>query len=141
MYLPKNTLIEPDGKHALVLVKEDTVSDTSSSETLSPSEIPKDATDEQLSFTAVKVPKGCKLVTVSYGISDDTNVEITSGIKVGDIVVYDPKNDVPDLKPAATSTPANTNSVKQPKATDDAAVPDSTPTPTATEAKQNEVAL
>lgn len=141
MYLPKNTLIEPDGKHALVLVKEDTDSDTSSSETLSPSEVPKDATDEQLSFTAVKVPKGCKLVTVSYGISDDTNVEITSGIKVGDIVVYDPKNDVPDLKPAATSTPANTNSVKQPKATDDAAVPDSTPTPTATEAKQNEVAL
>lgn len=141
MYLPKNTLIEPDGKHALVLVKEDTVSDTSSSETLSPSEVPKDATDEQLSFTAVKVPKGCKLVTVSYGISDDTNVEITSGIKVGDIVVYDPKNDVPDLKPAATSTPANTNSVKQPEATDDAAVPDSTPTPTATEAKQNEVAL
>ena len=141
MYLPKNALIEPDGKHALVLVKEDTVSDTSSSETLSPSEVPKDATDEQLSFTAVKVPKGCKLVTVSYGISDDTNVEITSGIKVGDIVVYDPKNDVPDLKPAATSTPANTNSVKQPKATDDTAVPDSTPAPTATEAKQNEVAL
>lgn len=141
MYLPKNALIEPDGKHALVLVKEDTVSDTSSSETLSPSEVPKDATDEQLSFTAVKVPKGCKLVTVSYGISDDTNVEITSGIKVGDIVVYDPKNDVPDLKPAATSTPANTDSVKQPKATDDTAVPDSTPAPTATEAKQNEVAL
>ena len=141
MYLPKNTLIEPDGKHALVLVKEDTVSDTSSSETLSPSEVPKDATDEQLSFPAVKVPKGCKLVTVSYGISDDTNVEITSGIKVGDIVVYDPKNDVPDLKPAATSTPANTDSVKQPKATDDTAVPDSTPAPTATEAKQNEVAL
>lgn len=141
MYLPKNALIEPDGKHALVLVKEDTVSDTSSSETLSPSEVPKDATDEQLSFPAVKVPKGCKLVTVSYGISDDTNVEITSGIKVGDIVVYDPKNDVPDLKPAATSTPANTDSVKQPKATDDTAVPDSTPAPTATEAKQNEVAL
>lgn len=141
MYLPKNALIEPDGKHALVLVKEDTVSDTSSSETLSPSEVPKDATDEQLSFPAVKVPKGCKLVTVSYGISDDTNVEITSGIKVGDIVVYDPKNDVPDLKPAATSTPANTNSVKQPKATDDTAVPDSTPAPTATEAKQTEVAL
>ena len=141
MYLPKNALIEPDGKHALVLVKEDTVSDTSSSETLSPSEVPKDATDEQLSFPAVKVPKGCKLVTVSYGISDDTNVEITSGIKVGDIVVYDPKNDVPDLKPAATSTPANTDSVKQPKATDDTAIPDSTPAPTATEAKQNEVAL
>lgn len=141
MYLPKNALIEPDGKHALVLVKEDTVSDTSSSETLSPSEVPKDATDEQLSFPAVKVPKGCKLVTVSYGISDDTNVEITSGIKAGDIVVYDPKNDVPDLKPAATSTPANTDSVKQPKATDDTAVPDSTPAPTATEAKQNEVAL
>ena len=141
MYLPKNALIEPDGKHALVLVKEDTVSDTSSSETLSPSEVPKDATDEQLSFPAVKVPKGCKLVTVSYGISDDTNVEITSGIKVGDIVVYDPKNDVPDLKPAATSTPANTDSVKQPKATDDTAVPDSTPAPTATEAKQNEVAI
>ena len=143
MYLPKNALIEPDGKHALVLVKEDAASDSTSSETLSPSEVPKDATDEQLSFPVVKVPKGCKLVTVSYGISDDNNVEITSGIKVGDIVVYDPKNDIPDLKPAATATPATTDSVKQPETTD-GTLPESaesTSAPSATEAKRNEVTL
>ena len=110
MYLPKEALMEADGKHALVLVKEDAVMDSTSQQTLAPSEVPKEATDEELAFPSIDVPKGCKLITVSYGIADDTNVQIISGLSVGDIVVYDPKREPTDLSaPSSTSSPVNTD--------------------------------
>lgn len=127
MYLPKEALIESDGTHALVLVKEN----SSASDDLVQSEVPREATDEELAFPTVKIPKGCKLITVSYGISDDTNVEILSGIKVGDIVVYSKDATAENFKSA---TADKSDESENAEADDDnSAMPD------ATEAKKNEL--
>lgn len=82
--VPQDALFKSDGQNALVLVKNDSdTTDKDVSETI----------DNQLDYPDVKVPDGCSLLKVTYGISDGTNVQILSGIKVGDIVVYNPKAD------------------------------------------------
>ena len=89
MYVPHQALMEADGENAVVLVKNpDGVVDTSSD------------LDTALEYPWIRVPKGCKLVRVKYGVGDGTNVEIVSGLKTGDIVIYDPEAELIDLKPA-----------------------------------------
>lgn len=77
-------LLKSDGQNALVLVKND---DNTSDKDIS------ESVDNQLDHPDVKVPKGCSLVSVKYGISDGTNVQIISGLKVGEVVVFNPKAD------------------------------------------------
>ena len=106
MYLPEKALLEADGQNAVVLVKEDKLAENTSDN--------KDggASDEELAFPWIKVPKGCRLVTVRYGISDGTNVEIISGLAQGNVVVYNPKWETKDLIPSsatATPSPAKSN--------------------------------
>lgn len=80
--VPQGALLKSDGQNALVLVKNnDNTSDKDISESV----------DNQLDHPEVKVPKGCSLVSVKYGISDGTNVQIISGLKVGEVVVFNPK--------------------------------------------------
>ena len=83
--LPENALMESDGRNALVFVK--TPEDESDDEDVS-----EELTNE-LNYPWIKVPRGCKLVSVKYGLSDGSKVQILSGVKLGDIVVYDPDNE------------------------------------------------
>lgn len=81
--IPEKALMESDGQKALVLLKsDDELTDSDLSESL----------ENQLNYPWIKVPKGCQLITVKYGLSDGINTEILSGLKPGDIVVYDPDN-------------------------------------------------
>ncbi|MBR5152684.1 MAG: HlyD family efflux transporter periplasmic adaptor subunit [Clostridia bacterium] len=96
MYLPHKALMEADGQTALVLVKNPVNSIHIDID---------NAMDESLSYPWIQVPKGCKLVRVSYGVADDTNVEILFGLKVGDVVVYNPDAEPVDLAPAVTPSP------------------------------------
>lgn len=82
--VPQSALLKSDGQNALVLVKND---DNTSDKDIS------ESVDNQLDHPDVKVPKGCSLVSVKYGISDGTNVQIISGLKVGEVVVFNPKAD------------------------------------------------
>lgn len=88
--LPVEALLEPDGQNALVIVKDQETQgeDAVLEESMQNAE-EKAETDASL-FPWIEVPKGCSLVTVKYGISDGTNVEILSGIQEGDIVCYLP---------------------------------------------------
>lgn len=83
--VPEKALMESDGRNALVLVKSTDAknADADVSETL----------ENELNYPWIKIPKGCKLVSVKYGLSDGTSVQILSGLSLGDIVVYDPEND------------------------------------------------
>ena len=85
-----------------------------------------DATDNtldlQLSYPWIEVPEGCKLVSVKYGVSDGTNVEIVSGLNAGDIVVFNPEWEPVDLSPeteedAEPATPVPTASTPAPSST------------------------
>ncbi len=81
--VPTKSLMESDGTQALVFVKSDesdTAADIEKSNTLA------------LEYPHIKVPAGCRLVSVRYGLSDGTFVHIKSGLKLGDIVVYKPRN-------------------------------------------------
>ena len=82
--VPQSALLKSDGQNALVLVKND---DNTSDKDIS------ESVDNQLDHPDVKVPEGCSLVSVKYGISDGTNVQIISGLKVGEVVVFNPKAD------------------------------------------------
>ena len=68
--------------------------------------------DEELAFPLIEVPKGCKLVTVKYGINDGEEVEIISGLKQGDIVVFDPERQNKDLEATSTSTPVDVEAIE-----------------------------
>ncbi|MBE5039640.1 efflux RND transporter periplasmic adaptor subunit [Ructibacterium gallinarum] len=111
MYLPEQALMEADGQNALVLVKESSVSET---ETAAPTATSDSdgASDEELAFPWIEVPKGCKLVTVRYGIADGTNVEIISGLELGNIVVFDPKRENKKLVSSTAGTESNNTDVK-----------------------------
>ncbi len=89
MYVPHQALMEADGENAVVLVKNpDGMIDTSA------------GLDTALEYPWISVPKGCRLVRVKYGVGNGSNVEIVSGLKAGDIVIYDPEAELIDLTPA-----------------------------------------
>ncbi len=110
--LPREALMEADGQNALVLVRadmdavlEDQIEMPTEDVELEPSEDVEidlediETWDEELVFPWIKVPKGCRLVTVKYGIADDRNVQIVSGLQEGAVVVYDPKLEQKELIP------------------------------------------
>ncbi len=72
--LPENALYESDGKNALVITNSSAANDKN---TMNAADYPR-----------ITVPDGYKLVKVEYGVSDGTNVEIISGLSVGDVVLY-----------------------------------------------------
>lgn len=86
LYVSEKALMESDGQNALVFVKTDADGnvdgdDTSAGESL----------ENELAYPWIKVPKGCELIRVKYGISDGNNVHILSGLQLADIVVYNPE--------------------------------------------------
>lgn len=86
--VPQSALLKTDGQNALVLVKsEDNGDDTDMSESI----------ENALNNPDIKIPKNCELKSVKYGISDGNNVHIISGINLGDIVVYNPKNNATEF--------------------------------------------
>ena len=97
-YVPHKALMEADGENAVVLVKKGVAS------ALRTSDSNTDELEEELMYPWIKVPEGCELVTVKYGVSDGTNVEIISGLEVGDVVVYKTDAEPVDLSPAPTET-------------------------------------
>lgn len=124
LYLPEKALLEADGQNALVLVKEDKLAESAEMQ----DDYSDGASDEELAFPWIKVPKGCKLVTVKYGISDGTNVEIISGLTQGNEVVYDPDWETKELVPStatATPSPAKAGSMDDFPGTFATTVPDS----------------
>lgn len=82
--IPQQALLKSDGQNALVLVKNDITSAEAD-------EFNSESVENRLAYPDIKVPKGCSLVSVKYGISDGTVTEILAGIKVGDMIVYNPK--------------------------------------------------
>lgn len=99
--VPQDALLKSDGQNALVLVKSDeTTTDKDIGESL----------DNQLEHPDIKVPKGCTLVNVKYGISDGTNVQIISGVKVGEVVVYNPKADYGEFVKSTSKTDSSKKS-------------------------------
>lgn len=108
MYVPHLALMEADGENAVVLVKKTPAE-------LAEADLDTNALDEELSYPWIQVPEGCKLVRIKYGVTDGTNVEIVSGLKTGDVVVYNPTWDAIDLSPdneeeAEPATPVPTES-------------------------------
>lgn len=98
--VPTKALMESDGTQALVFVKSDE-SDTAA-------EIEK-SNSLALEYPHIKVPAGCRLASVKYGLSDGTFVHIKSGLKLGDIVVYKPRNNhilVEEAKKDKNDSPA-----------------------------------
>ena len=102
--VPKQALMEADGKNALVLVKKDADAQENTDEVSD--------RDEELAFPWIEVPRGCKLVTVKYGINDGEEVEIISGLEQGDIVVFDPERQNNDLEATSTSTPIDVDAIE-----------------------------
>ncbi len=84
--VPEDALLMSDGQNALVLVKNEENAEAED-------RFADESFENELAHPDIKVPKGCSLVTVRYGISDGTIVEILSGIEVGDVVVYKPDED------------------------------------------------
>ncbi len=109
LYLPRKALLQADGKTAKVLVREDEA--TGSTATPRPTAT-QSANGQETNTPAspeIKVPKGCRLVTVRYGVCDGTNVQILSGLKLNQVVVYDPdwtEEDLTKITTTATPTPA-----------------------------------
>lgn len=107
--IPAESLIEPDGQNALIMVK-----NSEMDEDLNPEESaqPTDDGGGEESYSWIRVPVGCSLIPVRYGITDGTNVEITSGLSEGDIIVYQPDADVAEAiangtasAPSASASP------------------------------------
>ena len=104
--LPEAALYESDGENALVITDSDSGDEVDRSE-----------------YPNITVPKGYKLVKVKYGVSDGTDVEIVSGLSVGDAVLYkaEENGERSDGQPAATAQPrptADAQSVADPAADD-----------------------
>lgn len=72
--LPEIALYETDGQNALVITKS---TGNSEDDRVDPADYPN-----------INIPEGYNLVKVQYGVSDGTDVEILSGIAVGDVVLY-----------------------------------------------------
>ena len=91
--LPEAALYQSDGENALV------ITDSDSGDEVDPSEYPE-----------ITLPKGYRLVKVKYGVSDGTDVEIVSGLSVGDAVLYKPAGDgePSDEQSLATTQPRPT---------------------------------
>lgn len=91
--LPEAALYQSDGENALV------ITDSDSGDEVDPSEYPE-----------ITLPKGYRLVKVKYGVSDGTDVEIVSGLSVGDAVLYKPAGDgePSDEQSLATAQPRPT---------------------------------
>ncbi len=123
--IPEDALHNPDGKHAYVLVKntDDETVDVDKSMDFNDMDLEKDKenknngkdrdlskenSEEGENFPAEEPPKGCSWVRVKYGISDGTNVQIISGLREGDIVVYkriDPLPEYNDAEPEESAEP------------------------------------
>ena len=73
--VPEDALLMSDGQNALVLVKNEENAEAED-------RFADESFENELAHPDIKVPKGCSLVTVRYGISDGTIVEILSGIEV-----------------------------------------------------------
>ncbi len=97
IYVPAKALRNPDGKNAVVLVKTNLEYN------------PTEADLKKLKDAKIKVPKGCRLATVQYGINDGKKVQIISGLKAGEVVVYLPEWEVEDLRLTAPATDNNTS--------------------------------
>ncbi len=85
--LPESALYESDGENALVITD-----GGDDSEAVDPEDYPE-----------ITVPSGYRLVKVKYGVSDGDNVEIISGLSVGDAVLHKLSEDgesEPVAKPA-----------------------------------------
>ncbi len=91
--LPESALYESDGENALVITDggED-------GEVVDPADYPD-----------ITVPSGYRLVKVKYGVSDGDNVEIISGLSVGDAVLHKASEEgesESETKPADNKKPA-----------------------------------
>ena len=84
--VPEKALLKSDGKEALILVKNDEFAENAD-------DLFDETLENSLEHPDIKVPKGCSLVKVRYGVSDGLITEIKSGINVGDTVVYDPETE------------------------------------------------
>ena len=103
LYLPEKALQNPDGQTAMVLVKEDLPTDVAETTPIQTTA----SNNSETELPQIEVPKGCRLATVRYGVANGSKVQIISGLKQGDIIVYHPDWETPDLKPvvSATATP------------------------------------
>lgn len=91
--IPQKALMEMNGETALVFVKKDSASENADEDLT-------DSLENELEYPHIKVPKGCLLAKVEYGLSDGNNVQILSGLKLADIVVYDEEREVTFILPA-----------------------------------------
>ncbi|MBO5363917.1 MAG: HlyD family efflux transporter periplasmic adaptor subunit [Clostridia bacterium] len=128
LFVPEKALQNPNGQTAFVLVKELIPSDVTETAPVQPTASAASGKEDKL--PEIEVPKGCRLATVRYGITNGKNVQIISGLKQGETVVYHPQWETPELKPAATATATPTK-------------PDTTTTtnPAATEGSPSDEAL
>ncbi len=91
--VPEKALLETDGQNALVIVRcEETEEVEEIEEIEEPSEQDEQETEEEAQKPRIKVPKGCTLKTVTYGVSNGDKVQILWGLELGDIVVYSDKS-------------------------------------------------
>ncbi|HIW57182.1 MAG TPA: efflux RND transporter periplasmic adaptor subunit [Firmicutes bacterium] len=98
--LPDNALYEADGTNALVIAR-----------------IAGGADEERVvdgsEYPGIFVPDGYQLVQIEYGVSDGVNVEIVSGLRAGDEVLYIKDENSPE----SASGGFNANSVSLPTPT------------------------
>ncbi len=81
--VPEKALLKSDGQNALILVKNDEFSE-------GVDDWIDESLENELQNPEIKVPDGCSLISVRYGISDGLITEVISGVDVGDTIVYDP---------------------------------------------------
>lgn len=100
LILPDNALYEADGTNALVIAR-----------------IAGGADEERVvdgsEYPGIFVPDGYQLVRIEYGVSDGINVEIVSGLRAGDEVLYIRDENSPE----SASDGFNANSVSLPTPT------------------------
>lgn len=98
--LPDNALYEADGTNALVIARIAGGADE---------ELVVDGSE----YPGIFVPDGYQLVRIEYGVSDGINVEIVSGLRAGDEVLYIRDENSPE----SASDGFNANSVSLPTPT------------------------
>ena len=98
--LPDNALYEADGTNALVIARVAGGADE---------ELVVDSSE----YPGIFVPDGYQLVRIEYGVSDGINVEIVSGLRAGDEVLYIRDENSPE----SASDGFNANSVSLPTPT------------------------
>lgn len=110
--VPEKALLMSDGQNALILVKNDEYSEGED-------RFADESFENELAYPEIKVPKGCSLISVRYGISDGTIVEILSGIEVGDVVLYNPEEDNRFVIASGDNSKSSSKSDKENKSSDD----------------------